>query len=456
MERRALVKAPLFCSCRLILSVVSCLGFVCMYSLRFNMGAILPCMVDPSHEHKTSGFRVSKRPTVCMGSAFPVESNRSSTGHDQLVRVKDADVRFKWDKSDQSAVIGSFFWGYCITQMPGAMLSTRYGGKKVFGWATFASGVTSMLIPVAASLHLLALIALRFLLGLVQGLTWPSMFFIWSRWAPPLERQKLMTLCFSGTTFGIVFTFPIVDMLCDLGGQAWVFVFYIPGAVTILYCILWKFMVYDTPNQHPRISKTERTYISNSLKETMPRGEITQTPWKHIMTSPAVWAFMFSHSVATFSMYTLVSYIQVYLRDVHYFPKVQATGIVVSSHVAIYIFSNISAAAYDEATARNFCSRTFARKVGNTLGLLVPGLLLIPLAYLDCTQNYLAMSIVVTINTFTSVQIGAGFTTNPTDIDPQHAGHIYGFSNIFATAGAAVSLMITKELTAGVSIATHL
>lgn len=31
-----------------------------------------------------------------------------------------------------------------------------------------------------------------------QGLLWPAIFIIWSRWAPPLERQKLMTLCFSG------------------------------------------------------------------------------------------------------------------------------------------------------------------------------------------------------------------------------------------------------------------
>lgn len=39
-----------------------------------------------------------------------------------------------------------------------------------------------------------------------------------------------------------------------------------PGAVGLLWFILWSFFVFDSPNTHPRISEEERRYITSSLK----------------------------------------------------------------------------------------------------------------------------------------------------------------------------------------------
>lgn len=43
------------------------------------------------------------------------------------------------------------------------------------------------------------------------------------------------------------------------------------GAVGLLWFVLWSFLVFDSPNTHPRISEEERLYITTSLKdEVMP------------------------------------------------------------------------------------------------------------------------------------------------------------------------------------------
>ncbi|CAG5127237.1 unnamed protein product, partial [Candidula unifasciata] len=148
-----------------------------------------------------------------------------------------------------------------------------YGGKRFFGWATFGSGVVTLLIPSAAQISYTALIAIRVLLGMLQGVTWPAMFVIWSRWAPPLERQKLISLNFSGSTLGIILTYPTVNILCTIVENGWKYAFYLSGGVTIMWCLLWYYFVYETPSQHPRITKLEKMYIRNCLKKHLPPEE---------------------------------------------------------------------------------------------------------------------------------------------------------------------------------------
>jgi len=39
------------------------------------------------------------------------------------------------------------------------------------------------------------------------------------------------------------------------------------GAVGVIWAIMWFFLVYDSPAQHPRISAEEREYIEKALNK---------------------------------------------------------------------------------------------------------------------------------------------------------------------------------------------
>ena len=41
----------------------------------------------------------------------------------------------------------------------------------------------------------------------------------------------------------------------------WPSIFYMSGGISILFCFIWSLMVFDSPNQHPRISQREREFI---------------------------------------------------------------------------------------------------------------------------------------------------------------------------------------------------
>ncbi|GFU18290.1 inorganic phosphate cotransporter, partial [Nephila pilipes] len=78
------------------------------------------------------------------------------------------DGKFLWTPKLQGVIIGSFYYGYSISQVPGARLAEIYSGKWIFGMGTGLSALLSLLIPVAAYWHTAALIIIRALQGLAQ------------------------------------------------------------------------------------------------------------------------------------------------------------------------------------------------------------------------------------------------------------------------------------------------
>lgn len=61
-----------------------------------------------------------------------------------------------------------------------------------------ASGALSILCPYAAQLHPMALATLRFIMGLVQGPSFPALYSVIASWAPPDEMATMVTIAYSG------------------------------------------------------------------------------------------------------------------------------------------------------------------------------------------------------------------------------------------------------------------
>jgi len=49
----------------------------------------------------------------------------------------------------------------------------------------------------------------------------------------------------------------------------------IAGVVGVIWSIMWFFLVYDSPSQHPRISAEEREYIEKTLNKKAERKVLT-------------------------------------------------------------------------------------------------------------------------------------------------------------------------------------
>lgn len=73
---------------------------------------------------------------------------------------------FNWDSNTQGLVLGAFFYGYIITQIPGGWLAEVFGGKKLFGFGVLCTAILTLLTPLAARWNLYVFIALRVIEGI--------------------------------------------------------------------------------------------------------------------------------------------------------------------------------------------------------------------------------------------------------------------------------------------------
>ena len=65
--------------------------------------------------------------------------------------------------------MGSFYYGFIITQIPGGMLCEKLGSKRIIGLMTFLAGILTLLNPFAARIGGIAGIStVRAIQGLVQ------------------------------------------------------------------------------------------------------------------------------------------------------------------------------------------------------------------------------------------------------------------------------------------------
>ena len=160
----------------------------------------------------------------------------------------------------------------------------------------------------------------RVLEGLGEGVTYPAMHAMMSKWVPLTERSRLVSIIQAGAQFGTFISFPVSGVLSAQLG--WPSVFYFFGACGLVWFVFWVFFVFNTPSVHPRISQEERDYIENNMA-VAPTGEngekLPPPPLKHIFTSIPMLALTISHMGQNWGFYTLLTEIPTYLSDILHF-----------------------------------------------------------------------------------------------------------------------------------------
>lgn len=173
-------------------------------------------------------------------------------------------------------LLGSFFLSYALSNMLLSPVAERFGPKRSVIAAIAAFSLFTILsAPFGQSLT--ALIVLRLLLGLGEGVHIPMLSAITSRWFPGGERSRANAIWGAGITLAIATAPLLIVPLIDAIG--WRPTFAVLGTVGMLFSIplVW-FFVQDEPRRDYGMSDTELAYIrtgqgmSDVAVVRMPRG----------------------------------------------------------------------------------------------------------------------------------------------------------------------------------------
>ncbi|KAJ8322204.1 hypothetical protein KUTeg_000675, partial [Tegillarca granosa] len=305
------------------LTILSFLAFFNVYAMRVNLSIALVAMVNSSTSQSNE-----TDDKECPDNAY-IKSNSSSNSKisNELVPHVHKTGEFNWNEELQGIILGSFFYGYIVTQIPAGRLAEKFGAKILLGLGVLVTSVFTLLTPLAARLSVFAFIVVRVLEGIGEGVTFPAMHAMLGKWAP------------TSSNLGTVVSTPISGILCGsdfLGG--WPSVFYVFGTFGCIWFLFWMFLVYDSPSDHPRITEEEKHYIEQSLGRSKQKLPI---PWKSILMSLPVWSLCVAHFTASWGFYALLTCLPTYMSKIQKY-EITQNGLLVSlPYLACWVFNGL-------------------------------------------------------------------------------------------------------------------
>nr|XP_023423391.1 vesicular glutamate transporter 3 [Cavia porcellus] len=317
-------------------------------------------------------------------------------------------------------------------------------GVRVFGAAIFLTSTLNMLIPSAARVHYGCVMGVRILQGLVEGVTYPACHGMWSKWAPPLERSRLVTTSFCGSYAGAVVAMPLAGVLVQYIG--WASVFYIYGMFGIIWYMFWLLQAYECPAAHPTISNEEKTYIETSIGEGASVASLSKfnTPWKRFFTSLPVYAIIVANFCRSWTFYLLLISQPAYFEEVFGFAISKVGLLSAVPHMVMTIVVPIGGQLADYLRSRKILTTTAVRKIMNCGGFGMEATLLLVVGF-SHTKG-VAISFLVLAVGFSGFAI-SGFNVNHLDIAPRYASILMGISNGVGTLSGMVCPLIVGAMT---------
>lgn len=222
------------------------------------------------------------------------------------------------------------------------------------------------------------LLAVRIIEGIFEGVTFPCIHAVWSRWAPPLERSRMASIAFAGNYAGTVIAMPSSGLLAQKYG--WESVFYVFGTIGVIWLVLWMIIVKEGPEKDKHISQDELNYIQTQLG-TKGRS-VVKHPWKSIFTSTAFYAIVASHFSENWGFYTLLTQLPTYLKNVMNF-NLDKTGFLSAvPYLAMGILLGVSGYMADWLQVKKILTTTQVRKYFNCGAFLAQTVFMVLTGYI--------------------------------------------------------------------------
>jgi len=204
---------------------------------------------------------------------------------------------------------GIFFFGYCLLQIPGAVLAQRWSARKwiaavMIGWGVLAS--LTGLIQTSTQFNVI-----RFLLGLAEGGLFPAVVVYLTRWFRQEDRAKAVALFMAAipvsNAIGGLIAAPLLT-LHWLGVSSWRWLLVLEGIPALIGGIATLLYLTDWPKDASWLSKDEQEWITAEIDRENREKEKGQPSLSilQVFGKPLVLALAFSYFSLNVASYGLV------------------------------------------------------------------------------------------------------------------------------------------------------
>ena len=345
--------------------------------------------------------------------------------------------QFGWSEAQVGIVFSSFYFGYMFTMILGGYLADKYGGKYVLGLGVLAWSLFTFLTPIFAYQGFFAIFLIRVLLGLGEGVAFPSIHSLYARWIPFTERTRVIAITNSGISVGTVFGFALTTIIITM--YSWELVFYLFGLLGIIWSFFWFKGFSSMPSENKKISDYE---LSKILNEAPSSENAKKVPFKNLISNLPFLAITVATFCNNWVLFTFISYMPKYVNsDI----SIGGLGISLESDTfliliilpaVIGVISLLIGGFIVDTLIKQGLKVIVARKLFNSIGFFGAGVLIYLIPYQTSVEITL---ILLCLINFCIGMAAGGFGVNHADIGPNYTGNLFGIAGSIGMIAAVFS-----------------
>ena len=348
-----------------------------------------------------------------------------------------------WSPTVQGAVMSAFFLGYVTLQIPAGYLSDRFGGKWVLGLGVLFWSLFTLLTPASAALGITVLLACRFLMGVAEAVTWPSIYSLYSRWVHPDRRASAVGLMNSGISGGAVIALICTPWLISV--WSWQGAFYLYGVLGILWFAVWAPLARSRPADKTDWDTADAVLAAAEAGSGADQNDVSAQPVyprltvRGMLRSRAVWAIAVAHICINWSLYLVLSWFPTFVnRELG--ADLQLAGfLALAPTIVSLVMAPLAGRLFDRLVAKGH-DRLKVRRVMQSLAFVGITAAMMGITLTD--SLILSVTVITLSNALTAFSIG-GFATNHLDIAPNQSGLLMGVTNTLAAVSSSASVFVS-------------
>lgn len=197
-----------------------------------------------------------------------------------------------WAEAQLGLLLGAFYVGYAISQIPSALLAMRIGAARLLGVCVALWVAAQILFPFSAQAvtGLYGMLFLRFFCGSLYGALVPCSFSLVSHWTPLSEKSRMSSFVALGREVGLLLTLCSSPLLKTL---SWKVLFWGDGALVLLLFPLYAVFVSSSPELSRWISEDEKQLIVQNRAPPV-STRFSDVPWMKTFTTPSIYGIFYT------------------------------------------------------------------------------------------------------------------------------------------------------------------
>jgi ACS family glucarate transporter-like MFS transporter len=357
---------------------------------------------------------------------------------------------FRLDNTQLGWIFSAFLIGYALFQVPGGIVSEKFGARRVLAFSVIWWGLFTVLtavIPAGFAGGLAILILIRFLLGAGEATMYPAANRFVERWFPLQERGKANGIIFGGVGLGSGVTPPLVTAIMLRFG--WRASFWFSALLGIVAGVVWYLVSRDTPEEHRSVASPELRHILAGREQGIGQaplqanaaGAHAPLPWMRIFTSREVLGLSVSYFAFGYIAWIFFSWFYIYLVQVRGL-NLRATAI-----YSIFPFIAMTVGCLLGGIASDWVATRYSRRAGRSV---LPAVALAGTAVLlvvgSRAQDARTASAVLACGAGCLYLSQSCFWSVSADFGGEHSGVVSGVMNFACQIGGAVTASLTPFL----------